>query len=357
MRTRLRCVVVGTVAVLLVGVAAACSQLPKMGAGGLLHPGRRTTIATRPAACEDMEFAGSGVTLRGWRCGSRAPSRGTVIYLHGIADNRSSSAGVVERYTARGFQVIAYDSRAHGQSSGDACTYGFFEKRDLQRVLDVLGNGRVVLIGTSLGAAVALQAAAEDPRITAVVAAETFSDLRTVATERAPFIFTRGSIARAFTLAEQQGGFSVDAVSPLIAASHITIPVLLIHGEADRETPPDHSRRVFDALAGPKRLMLVPGAGHNHSLQPDVWIEIDHWLDRLSQQEHQPWERELARDRVDDVDLAGIEAGGKRAGGHFQLEHRGLPRRIVDHGALDDGRFEHLHFAAIEREAGADVGR
>ena len=279
MRIRTVHVVVGTAALLLAGAAAACSQLPKMGAGGLLHPGRRATLATRPAACEDAEFAGDGVTLRGWRCGPRTPSRGTIVYLHGIADNRSSAAGVVERYTARGFQVIAYDSRAHGQSTGTACTYGVFEKRDLQKVLDVVGDRRIVLIGTSLGAAVALQAAADDPRLRVVVAAETFSDLRTVATERAPFIFTRGSIDRAFALAEQQGGFSVDAASPVASASRIKAPVLLIHGAADRETPPDHSRRVFDALAGPKRLVLVPGAGHNLSLRgPDVWQEIDRWI-------------------------------------------------------------------------------
>ena len=207
------------------------------------------------------------------------------MYLHGIADNRSSAAGAIERYSARGFQVIAYDSRAHGQSGGDACTYGFFEKRDLQAVIDAIGGGRIVLIGTSLGAAVALQAAAGDPRVVGVVAAETFSDLRTVATERAPFVFTRGSIDRAFKLAEQEGGFSVDAASPLGAAPRIKAPVLLIHGDADRETPPSHSQRVFDALTGPKRLILVPGAGHNQSLRSEVWPEIDRWIDAALQVE------------------------------------------------------------------------
>jgi pimeloyl-ACP methyl ester carboxylesterase len=272
----------GTFTLLLVVAAAACSQLPKIGAGGLLHPGRRTTIVKTPAVCQDAEFAGAGVTLRGWRCGTKAPSRGTIVYLHGIADNRNSATGVIDRFTARGFQVIAYDSRAHGQSGGDACTYGVFEQRDLQRVIDAVGGGRVVLIGTSLGAAVALQAAAEDPRIAAVIAAETFSDLRTVARERAPFVFTRGSIDRAFKLAEQEGGFSVDAASPLAAAPRITSPVLLIHGAADSKTPPSHSQRVFDALTGPKRLILVPGAGHNQSLQSEIWTEIDRWVERHS---------------------------------------------------------------------------
>ena len=136
-----------------------------------------------------------------------------------------------------------------------------------------------MLIGTSLGAAVGLQEAAGDARVSAVVAAETFSDLRTVATERAPFFFTAGIVGRAIELAEQQGRFQVDAVSPVAAAAAIGIPVLLVHGAADAETGPDHSRRVLAALAGPKRLILVPAAGHNQSLRGEVWDEIEQWLE------------------------------------------------------------------------------
>ena len=118
--------------------------------------------------------------------------------------------------------------------------------------------------------------------MTAVIAAETFSDLRTVATERAPFFFTSGVIERAFRLAEQRGRFQVDAVSPVAAAAEIRNPVLLIHGAADSETPPEHSQRVLAALAGTKRLILVPGAGHNQALRGEVWDEIDRWLDGFS---------------------------------------------------------------------------
>jgi alpha-beta hydrolase superfamily lysophospholipase len=279
MRPTARDALAGLISLLVMTSAMACSQLPKIGAGGLLHPGRRTTIGRMPAGCEDTAFPGDGVTLRGWRCGSAAPSRGTIVYLHGIADNRTSASGVIERFTPRGFQVIAYDSRAHGASEGKACTYGVHEKRDLRAIVDRLTPGPVVLIGTSLGAAVALQEAADDPRIAAVIAAETFSDLRTVATERAPFIFTRASIEHAFRLAEQEAGFSVDAAAPVTAAARIRAAVLLIHGETDRETPPNHSQRVFNALTSRKRLILVPGAGHNQALRGEVWAEIDRWID------------------------------------------------------------------------------
>src|SRR5207237_306287 len=82
---------------------------------------------------------------------------------------------------------------------------------DLRHVLDRVRPGPILLIGTSLGAAIALQEAAEDPRVSAVVAAETFSDLRTVATERAPRFFTKSAINHAVRLAEQQAHFSVAA--------------------------------------------------------------------------------------------------------------------------------------------------
>ena len=270
---------IGIGALLLSGVVA--SQLHSVGAWLILHPIHRHVIAAPPPGCEDVTFQGEGVTLHGWRGRASGNRRGTLIYLHGFADNRASGAGIIGHFRDHGFDVVAYDSRAHGESGGDACTYGVFEKEDLRKVLDSVAPGPVVLVGTSLGAAVALQAAADDRRISAVVAAETFSDLRTVVTERAPFFFTPGTIARAITLAEREGHFQMDAANPALAASRITIPVLLIHGAADSATLPDHSLRVFAALAGPKRLILVPGAGHNGSLRGNAWEDVERWLDEV----------------------------------------------------------------------------
>ena len=191
-------------------------------------------------------------------------------------------AGAIDRFMVRGLEVVAYDSRAQGESTGDVCTYGYWERRDLAKVLDAVDAHTVVLLGTSLGAAVALQEAAEDRRVIGVVAAEVFSDLRTVAQERAPRLLTAGMIRRAFSIAESRGAFRVDDASPVAAARRITVPVLLIHGAADNETAPAHSQRVLAALAGPKELLMVNGAGHNESLRPAAtWNRIDSWIDGL----------------------------------------------------------------------------
>jgi len=279
-RVRKRIMIIGLGALLLLGMVA--TQLSAIGARLILHPPHRRVAATPPPSCQNITFKVAGANLRGWRGNAIGRRRGTLIYLHGVADNRASGAEVMERFRERGFDVVAYDSRAHGESEGDACTYGFFEKQDLRIVLDSIRPGPVVLVGSSLGAAVALQLAATDQRISAVVAAESFSDLRTVATERAPFFFTSGTIERALKLAEQQGQFEIDSVSPVLAARAITVPVLIIHGTADTDTPPDHAQRLFAALAGPKRLILVPKTRHNESLHgEEIWAEIEHWLDAV----------------------------------------------------------------------------
>jgi len=268
----------GVVAVYL----AATTVIPTIAAGALLHPARRPLDRERPANCADVVFAGEDVTLNGWQCNAAGQRRGTLVFLHGVGDNRGSAAGAVDRFLSRGLDVVAYDSRAQGESTGEACTYGYWEKRDLKRVLYQARAGPVVLLGTSLGAAVALQEAADDGRVIGVVAAEVFSDLQTVARERAPRFLPESMIQRAFSIAEARGHFSMDEVSPAEAARRIRIPVLLIHGAEDIDTPPDHSRRVLAALAGPKELLIVQGARHNESLRPsDTWRRIDRWVETV----------------------------------------------------------------------------
>ena len=282
MRKRVTIAVSTLILLAAAAVTIAQSQLPMIGASALLYPSRRPSMRPAPENCVEQQFDGVGVRLSGWVCAADAvTNKPTIVYLHGVADNLDSSVGVIDRFGHRGFKVVAYDSRRHGRSEGDRCTYGFFEKQDLRRVLDQAGVGRAILIGHSLGAAVALQAAAIDARITAVVAASTFSDLRTIATERAPMVFTPSLIGAAFARAEHDAEFLVDEVSPLRAATAITVPVFMIHGALDRETRPAHSERVFEALRGPKKLLIVPGAGHNNLLRSEVWIEIERWVDAL----------------------------------------------------------------------------
>jgi len=255
---------------------------PSWGAGALLHPGKKPVTEAVPAGAEaiDLPAVTPGIMLKGWLFKTPSPRRGAVIYLHGSADNRASVKNIAQRLVPMGFDVLAYDSRAHGESGGDTCTYGYWEKWDVRKAIDLLGTDRVVLLGASLGAAVALQAAPEDSRIRAVVAISTFADLASVARFRAPWFASEGNIQDAFRMAEAQANFVVDETSPLKAATRTHVPVILIHGDQDPETPMSHSERVHAALTADKRLIIVKG-GHCPSLDKNTWAVVDALLDQV----------------------------------------------------------------------------
>jgi pimeloyl-ACP methyl ester carboxylesterase len=260
----------------------ACLPSP-WGVTALLHPVRRP-VTSRPALPHrDLEVDSGGVKLKGWYFPAELPvqPRVTVVFLHGLSENRESGTWIAEKLVPVGFDVAVFDSRAHGDSGGDTCTYGYFEKRDLSRILDQLGAARVVLVGASLGAAVALQEAPDDPRVVAVVASGGFSDLETIARERLGRLATGAQVGEMLAAAEREGRFEVAKVSPLEAARRIQVPVLVVHGDDDPKISFQHSRRIYDALPGPKRLRLVAGGSHGDTLAR-AWPEIGHWIDVVS---------------------------------------------------------------------------
>src|SRR5512137_1090017 len=95
-------------------LALAGCMPPSWGAAALLHPSRTAVTQPPPLPAEPVAIAGDGVALKGWLFRASGERRGTIVYLHGVTDNRTSAAGVARRYVPRGYDVLAYDSRAHG---------------------------------------------------------------------------------------------------------------------------------------------------------------------------------------------------------------------------------------------------
>jgi pimeloyl-ACP methyl ester carboxylesterase len=261
-------------ALLLLGGASA----PRTRLGIEVHPRHKPLTLVPELAHRVLALHGEGIALAGWFFPAHGKPTGfTIVFLHGVGDNRAASLELVRLLVPMGFDVVAYDGRAHGESTGEACTYGFREKRDLSLVLDQLGARRAILIGCSLGAEVALQAAADDPRVAGVLASASFADLRSVVHERAPRAATSAQVERALASAEAEGGFDASRVSPVLAAARIRVPVLLVHGERDPWTRVAHAKRILEALGGPKRLLVVGGAGHDVPLAP-LWEDVEDWL-------------------------------------------------------------------------------
>lgn len=237
----------------------------------LLHPRRQLpaeTPADRGLAYQNVAFpASDGLTLRGWYLPSH--NRAAVIVGHGYsAYRRLDQAELLARH---GYGVLTFDWRAHGESDGDLCSFGYYEVRDVEGALAWLRQQpdvdpeRIGILGESMGAVTAIRAAARLPEIKAVVAASPFPTLeegvrnvwRGTGWPAFPFVPLQALFGR------WQTGLDLDDVRPLDDVAAISPrPILILAGGQDPITGPDAGQRYYAAAGEPKELWFEPELGH-----------------------------------------------------------------------------------------------
>ena len=248
----------------------------------------RLTISLSPAdvklAAEDVSIqTADGLRLSAWL--SEKPGAPAVVLLHGYpaekADMLPLGAALARRFT-----VLLVDLRYFGGSEGRATTLGFRERDDLRRAVDLLvrrGFDRVGVFGFSLGGAIALGAAADEPRIRAVAAYSPFADLRWLAHGlyawmgplRYPFVGLMLTWSRVFL------GADITAPPPVAAAARLTIPVYLIASRDDEQIPFAHAERLREALAGnPRAEFEFLDRGRHGVLAPDAEARLERFFAR-----------------------------------------------------------------------------
>ena len=240
-------------------------------------------------AYEDVEFPSRGgdADLKGWLIGE-AGEGPAVILVHGLSGNRASERGlkIARALFDGGYAVLLFDLRAHGESGGERVSGGYYEKDDMLGAYDFLvergvAPGRVGVLGSSMGAAITLLGAPEEPGIRAVVADSGFADVEDLIageTARATIfpkwmvpIFTPGLkiAARVFY------GIDVGRIAPEKVVGTLGYPVLIIHGEADERIPVEHAARLREVAYAGSELWTLPGVEHGDvfDARPDEYVD------------------------------------------------------------------------------------
>jgi len=184
-----------------------------------------------------------------------------VLFCHGNGGNVGDRAPHASLLAAAGFDVLLFDYRGYGRSRGRPGEHATYADARAARAA-LLAHGavdpaRVLYLGESLGAAVALELALAHPPAGLILQAP-FTSIRDIARVHYAWI-PRALVPDAYP--------SLDRIPRLRA------PLLVLHGARDQIVPLMHGEEIFRAAPEPKRLEVFRGAAHN-DLGGDRWVEL-----------------------------------------------------------------------------------
>jgi pimeloyl-ACP methyl ester carboxylesterase len=224
----------------------------------IAHPAGKIGSRLQDVAIETDD----GTRVAGWLLPS---SNGAVIiFLHGSPGNRKQLLPVAVSLNEHGYGALLLDMPGHGESGGSA-DWGVGSYNTVKRAIDLASKGagirHIALFGYSMGSFIAVQIAAQELRVNALVLLAPFTNLadeiRYQFQSHVPFL------SEFSVLAARMAGVPVDDMRTVdILKATTSRPVLIIAGTEDSAIPVSMSRELFRAAHEPKELWLVYGANH-----------------------------------------------------------------------------------------------
>ncbi|MEZ4601657.1 MAG: alpha/beta hydrolase [Syntrophotaleaceae bacterium] len=195
---------------------------------------------------------GDGHLLYGWYLpGSN--KRQVILFFHGTATNLSHLAPVLEKFKCLDTGIFVFDYRGFGFSKGKPTEAGTYQDaRGALNFLTHLGwqSDQIIYFGHSLGAAIALQLALEQPPA-GLVLESPFTSIPDLIRHSYPRLFSALPWAFPPYYDNRAKIGSVEA------------PIMIFHGRRDTIVPPDMSSILYTLAAEPKSLHFMAEAGHN----------------------------------------------------------------------------------------------
>ncbi|MBL1078019.1 alpha/beta hydrolase [Nocardia sp. 2] len=219
---------------------------------------------------EDLRLpTGDGETVNAWFVRAVGNPVGHLLFAHGNAGNIGDRSPVLAMLAAVGFDVLIFDYRGYGRSTGRPSERGTYLDARAARAALLAQEGveaeRVVYLGKSLGGGVMLELATVYPPA-ALVLMSTFTGLKDAARAVYPFL---------------PKVFVPGAYPSLRRIPELRCPVLIMHGDSDELLPVRMGRALFEAAPEPKELVIYPGGGHNDLIGMPGWAEgVAEWVRR-----------------------------------------------------------------------------
>lgn len=219
-----------------------------------------------------------GVKLHGSYCVFKeAPA--TIILFHGWRSfGEFDFSLIIGKYIDAGFNILLVDERAHGKSGGKYITFGISESIDAAEWTKFIssrekGARPVFIDGMSMGATTVLMSVSRDisSDVKGIIADCGFTSPKEIISHVIRGYHLPAAVIFPFVSLYFKIFAHVDIgeLSTVEAMRKCQIPVLFIHGEADKFVPCEMGRRAYDACVSKKSIITVPGAGHGKSYVVD----------------------------------------------------------------------------------------
>ena len=200
-------------------------------------------------------------------------SKGTVILFHGFGGHKSSMLDKADVFLELGYNTLLVDFMGSGGSEGRQTTIGFFEAKQVKTCYDYLtsiGENKIYLFGTSMGAVAVMKAVADSEITPAAIIIECpfgsmyqtvcarFKTMKVPTFPMAGLLVFWGGV---------QNGFWAFGHNPSEYAKKINCPTLLMYGEQDEKVSRAEIEEIFENLPSAKELRTYPLAGHENYLK------------------------------------------------------------------------------------------
>lgn len=229
-----------------------------------------------------------GIKVKAQFIAQKVPNNKAVILVHGFRNTGEDMGKFAKFYYDQGFDVLLPDARGHGESGGDYIGFGWHDRLDTKMWVNFLteyGEQEIILHGNSMGAATVLMTSGEElpDEVKGIIADSSYSSVKEELAHQLKHIYNLPAFPLlnvTSLITNIRAGYTFGEASVVDQVQKNTLPLLIIHGDADDLVPTRMAQQIYDAAGGDNELWIVPGAGHTKSYDNDT-LEYEQQLQKF----------------------------------------------------------------------------
>lgn len=217
------------------------------------------------------------------------PGTKYALVCHGYTSKAKHMAGFINKFHSLGYNVLAVDARAHGDSEGTKIGMGWVERFDviewIKYIISLEPDAQIILHGVSMGASTVLMASGEElpKNVKAIIADCGYTSEWDEFKQEADVLHIPWFpvLNASSAISKVRDGYNFKQASAVEQVKKSHIPTLFIHGSKDELVPYGMLNELYSAANCEKEILTIQGAGHalSSSVAPELyWNTVETFL-------------------------------------------------------------------------------